>query len=343
MCGAALRKSSSRRWRCVAAAGLFCSTASVYARAEEPVIRFEYRAEPGCPDASAFVDRVRSRTQHGRLAASTELARTLVITASTNGHESIATIDFLDANGARVTRSVTGKSCDEVVTGIALVTALAIDARVTAVDAAPSVAPASAAPSPSAAPQREELSSLRSRPRPTPPAASLGVGLGVAALLESWVAPDAAFGLSAFGELSGLPVLKRLRIGALRASSAAALESRRAHFTLLAGRLAACPVSAPITGNLELFSCIAVDLGSFRAEGETGPGLEWTRSASIFWAAALLRPGLRWELAALTLELSGEIGFPLVRHTFAFEAPHQEVFEVPAIGVGTELSVGARF
>jgi hypothetical protein len=173
---------------------------------------------------------------------------------------------------------------------------------------------------------------------------SLEAGFGTGFALESWLGPHATFGLGAFGELSNLPLAGRLRIGIWRARSAATVESRSALFTLLAAEVAVCPVSAALVRQLEFVTCIAADLGSFQAEGEKGPDLAWSRSAKIFWAAAVLGPGIRWELGnALALEARAELGVPLVRHEFVFDRPSQVVFEIPTVGIGAALSLSAHF
>jgi hypothetical protein len=59
-----------------------------------------------------------------------------------------------------------------------------------------------------------------------------------------------------------------------------------------------------------------------------------------------LVPTLRldWTVSdSLVFFGQGELGLPLVRHTFYFKAPHQDVFEIPTAGVGAAFGMAWRF
>src|SRR5687767_5533485 len=94
-------------------------------------VRFQYDAPVECPNEAAFVERVRERSQHGRFAAEGELARTFIVTITLDESGATARVDFVDTDGSAVFRKVRGNTCEEAVSGIALVTALAIDGRAT--------------------------------------------------------------------------------------------------------------------------------------------------------------------------------------------------------------------
>lgn len=62
------------------------------ADASEP-IRFEYRAPAECPTEAQFIERVRERSLHQRLAADGELARAFVVTVTVGEGSSTARVD----------------------------------------------------------------------------------------------------------------------------------------------------------------------------------------------------------------------------------------------------------
>src|SRR5262245_9116843 len=101
---------------------------STPAHAEPEAIRFDYHAPAGCPDEQAFTDRVKARTHQLTLGSSRGASRTMAVSLTVNDGESSGRIEFVDWNASTVVRSVRGSSCDEVVSGLALIAALAIEA-----------------------------------------------------------------------------------------------------------------------------------------------------------------------------------------------------------------------
>jgi hypothetical protein len=256
----------------------------------------------------------------------------LTVTVQSGQRESVGRIEFLDEDGERVARVVSGATCDEVVSGIALVSALVLDARAESAESEQTEREVSSNP----APQPRE-------PEPPPPQ-RYGFGVGITGGVESWIGPGAGYFLQGFGEMSGAPLVRRMRLGALRARASGSVADRRTRFTTLAVRVAVCPISFEFVSDLAFTTCLSTDLGTLEAETQRASSLAWVRTARIFWAAAQLRPGVRWLLGrVLALEASGAVGVPLVRHTFVFNDPRQVAFDVPAIGAGAELGMSAQF
>lgn len=107
---------------------------------EEP-IRLDYRAAPGCPDEPAFLARVRARTSHARLADRDEPARTFTLRLEGGGRPS-GSVTVSGTGAGEGTRALAANTCEEVADALALMMALAIDAR------APAVAPTGSAVAP---------------------------------------------------------------------------------------------------------------------------------------------------------------------------------------------------
>jgi len=311
--------------------------------ASEPV-RFEYSAPGGCPDHSVFAERVRARVQRGRFAAEGELARVFTISVTSSGATSTAKVEFVDSNGERVVRAVSGETCDEVVSGIALVTALAIDARAGA-DEEPAAGPEpEARGAPSEPPLTAKLAVAPKRASAEPPPA-LRWELGVTGSANTWSAPEAAFGAGVFGEVDlGAFPLRHVRVSLLRATSSAFVGTRKVRFTSSLVRLSACPVALELVDHLALVPCLGADFGALEGEGTMSASLPNPDADTIFLPVGLLFAEIRYDLDdILVFEGRGELGFPLRRRTFKFDDQDQPVFDLPEMGFGAGVSVGLRF
>jgi hypothetical protein len=310
-------------------------------RAKEAV-RFEYGAPAECPAESEFAQRVYQRSSWGRAALSGELARSFRVTLELDANGSRGRVEFVDAEGTPVTRSVRGASCDEVASGIALVTALAIDARTDAAAAQPE--PAVTLPPPPAAPpaalpvaRTEPIESARSARARAWLAAGIGGGY------VGWLGPGGGVGVDVFvsGALSqGGPALRLSGIHVLSSGSAGPREAR---FRAWGGRLDACPLTA-VSGVMFFQPCGGLDFGSLQASGVKSAALPEPEDASHGFLDLLLigRFGVVLE-RRLLLELRGELSRPLLTHEFGFERPHEVLFRPPFLALGAGAGVGVRF
>jgi hypothetical protein len=300
------------------------------ARADDAA-RVTYRAAPGCPDAAAFLERVRERTPHAVLGQDGANAAFVVTVRSAEGASS-GRVDFADSTGERVVRHVAGSTCDEVVSAAALITALAVEAKLTTSDPPPHGHVEKAAPLPDVAREAE------------PPRGSPTWSVGATAGVDSWSLPSSAYSAAVFGELGSAAPFRYVRLGIRGATGATSIDERNASFRLLAGRLSLCPFAIDLAPQFELTPCAGIDIGPLHGEGQASAALPNTRSATIFWGAAHAALRLRWRMArAFTFELGGELGFPLVRHDFVFELPHQMVGQVPVVGAGIALGAVVHF
>jgi hypothetical protein len=281
------------------------------------------------------MERLRARTAHADLARAGEVAPFAVIVSSSENASS-ARIRFSGADAQPAIRTVSGRTCDEVVSAAALITALAIEAtlsgapplpRESADPASPGVLPPDTAASPSEARSRWLHA----------------WGLGATAGIDSWT-PGGGYAAGIFGELAARAPLALVRLTLRATTGSASVDERSATFTSQMARLSLCPVSIEIAEPLILFPCAAIDAGRLAAEGDASAALPGPRTAAIFWSAAEAVLVVRWQLGAwMALDVGGELGFPLVRHTFVFEAPNQLVDEVPVVGAGVHAAFALRF
>jgi hypothetical protein len=328
-------------------------------------VRLDYRAPVECPDALVFIERVRKRVPSARMAAPEELAREVVVVVSTDEEGFMARLDFVDVRGETITRTLSGNACDDVVSGIALVTALALEAQRELEGHAPEAASTAAPESPGDAPSDTETPAAPAAAPPinvNPPAAldpervppvpprrrrarprflhGAGVGGG-----NAWfVAPGTPAVFDAMFRLAHTSLPGSLRAGFRGWLSAVTVGNRSANFLGYTGALEGCSVPWPRSGRVRFEPCLGTTLGVLEAEGDQSAELATAESARIFWADARGIARLRLTLTRLVeLEGQGELGVPLRTHRFLFQNPEQTVFEVPRVGLGWRAGVMLHF
>jgi len=306
------------------------------ARGEAGRFRFAYHAPSGCPDERTFVDRVAQRIDRTRLASSTDPdAAQIAVDVSVRETDSSGRLEFVDAGGETVARTVSGRTCDEIVSGLALIAALAIEAR----PAPEPAVPAPAAEPPVLRPRLDEAPVVRPPAYVAPPR----FGGGVAGGLDS-ASPGVALVAGIYGEITWHEPLRFVRLEGRRVASDASVGNRAASFTRWSALLEGCPVSFALATRLELPACAAFEIGQLTGAGRTSASLPDPESARILWTALEASAGLRWEPTRLwVVEARGSAAFPLTRHKFVFRWPEERIFEVPAVGWGVAIHLGGHF
>jgi hypothetical protein len=325
---------SRAAWTACALA-LFAQPAS----AEDSPVRIDYSAPPDCPDQREFLGRVEQRIERSRFADAEEMARTFRVTIQSGPKRSVARVEFVDADGEKVSRTIGADTCDEVVNAIALVTALAMDARA---GDDPGVVRSARADSPAPAPVAAP--SVARPPAAPPPRREragrwdAGAGLDVA----SAYAPSASVGLRLFVEHA--PSTVSVRATAMHADSGRVpVEGGRIRFRFWGGRLEGCPLRLELRGQLAALPCAGLDGGALGGEGLPGDGIAEPKRATELWLAAAVIGRLVFAIDHfLLLEAQADARFPLLRHEFYLESPERDVHAVPAVGFGASLGIGVR-
>lgn len=311
----------------------------------EEAVRFRYEAPIGCPDVAVFTDRVRQRTSRGREARAEELARTFALSISPAASGFLGTIEFLDDAGAPVSRRVHGEECDPVVSSLALITALALDATLRE---QPALGVEQPAPARTADPPPARQPTPAS-PRPSAPLAprrARGAPLLVSARVGASLAHESLLGTPVLGLLGQLDFRSdwSLRLLAHYENSTIEVDTGREVSVRVIGlETSVCPLRAHVD-DFSFYPCASFDIGSLRAAGERSSALPWVHTSTLLWAS--LGPELRlaWEpAAALWLELRGATGVPLVWHTFELQNPQQTALDVRGITFQGGFSGGVRF
>lgn len=304
-------------------------------------IALVYRAPPECPQEEAFRVEVRERASGNWEAAPGELARRIDVSVTRSGERYVAAIGFLNAQGERIARSFSGKACAEVVDGIALVTALAIEARVDEAvarsepEAKTPEPPSAASPPPPAARGREPVARA--------PAPATHVRFGIGAKVASGVGPQVSFGPSAGGVLEW----RRFRLGlaaSMLFSGEVAANGVSAHYRRWSGRLDGCPYVWGDT-TLAFEPCVFFDAGALHGQGVPSAELSSTKGGAAPW----LVPGVLFRGVTgvggfvVQAEVSG--GPPLVRERFGVIRDGSELttFHVPPFVFEGTLAVGLRW
>ncbi len=292
----------------------------IAASAAPPRVRLAYTAPEGCPDEAAFVAAVAAQAHpFDRAPRSAARVRSLDarITRADDAHKGVLRVR--EADGATSERDVSGATCQEVFSALALVAALTVDTG----------------PPPPAPPPPEE---------PPPPPPVLPMRWTVATSFHGGaffsMAPGASLGVAPGLEIAP-PLVSRplvVRLGLTFAAS---------------------PRADTAAGSAEFFWFAArLDVGLFALERAwfavrptvgIGAGAVLGRGFAIATPHAQTRPwfdvaaGLRAHAALLPgfgLELAGGLLVPLTRETWIFERPDAVIHETPP--VGAYVTAGVR-
>ncbi|MET0793997.1 MAG: hypothetical protein ABW061_20925, partial [Polyangiaceae bacterium] len=268
-------------WACF----LLCGSAS----AQEGV-HWQYSAPPECPSEQQFRDLVRARLldepQASESGPNASNGNRVSVEVRLEPSLQRATLLLREPDLTPVERVVHGESCEELASGLALITALAFGGAREPPPATPSTepgavakadtpAPAPQSPPPPAKPmptprgegQRGDASSPRVR------APALAVALGAGGWVNTWSAPRGELGTDLFVRVA--PQADRswsLRAAALYGFGAADVGDRRAELRFFGGRAEGCPISHARTW-LSAEGCLGLELGALRGRGRASSAL----------------------------------------------------------------------
>lgn len=372
---------SSRTQGAIIALGIASVAGSAQAQVEP--IRLTYNAPAECSSENEFLQQVTSRTARARRAVSNERARAFVVTIVFQEGKIHGQLEITGLDGAISTREMTGDTCGEVVSALALTTALSIDplAAVT-----PASGPEGASPS-------QNGSASQDLPAPTAPQASSATGAtqGADALPEDpsrlahpspkdralaensdstapasterprWdlggggqVVASLAPGLALGGELFGAVNAKasglfapsfRLSFESL-AASAQFNQAFGADLTWFLARFEACALRFSASPELSASLCAAIQGGVLHSGGAS-PGLQQNHDVDKPWVAPEALVRLRWDLSARWfVGGAGGIAVPLIRYHFYYlegGVPSADVYDFQLVGATLALDTGYRF
>lgn len=364
-----MRRSVSRRALAVTLPLAACAGFATRAHADDDVARIDYRASAECPNAASFIAEIAARTNRTRLlpvdaVAPVDSTRTVTVAVTADRSAYRGALRIARAGSVTSERAVTGDTCVEVVSALALIAALELDpgASTAAVPApvappiepsapspaAPTAAPLTPAVVPVPAPRAPPSTSFRSSASPGSMSAQhrVRVGAGIESDAIIGLVPSALLGGGAFAEAfapwRGAPSVRLSAFGAR--ASPRFTASIGARVTLAGGRLEACPLAiggAP----LEVRFCAALDGGVILTRGI---GVAHPVSVTKPWFSPGLRSRVAWTTPiGLFAELGAGITAPLVRYPFDYEVdganqPFQ-AYRLSPIGATVTVSTGYHF
>ncbi len=337
---------------------------SLAAAADPPPILIDYHAAPGCPGEDVFLDEILWRSSVVRLASPWERDVLLVEARLTQRGALHSGRLSLGRGRDRTTREIQGESCDEVVSALALVTALAVDPRASMARKRPSPSPSSSpAPAPAsgalaaappgrsspfaalpllvppellATPLPALLSAQRAVPVPVPVHWFAGARFSTAFA----VTPRPLFGGGLFAERA-IGLFAWLRAGIdLAATGTFTAGPGDVWFLHAAGRVEGCAFRLRLYAKLSVIPCLGLEGGALHGEGVVAGSITKVSHLTVPWAAAGALPRFAIDLGAAVLELQGGPTLPLVRRSFTFENPNYVIHDLPAVTLG--LTLGAR-
>ncbi|MEO6572693.1 MAG: hypothetical protein ABIP89_02550, partial [Polyangiaceae bacterium] len=115
------------RWLAWVGAALFVAIPGAARAESNAAFRLDYVVLEECPAAPAFVKKITTRSKHARVASGGERAPTLVVRVSSQEGRFLGRLTIQQLDGTEAERTLSAVSCDEVVSGLALIASVAID------------------------------------------------------------------------------------------------------------------------------------------------------------------------------------------------------------------------
>jgi hypothetical protein len=334
--------------------------------------QLDYASEAPCPDRVAFMRSVEARV--GRSVQWGSGGFAFQVNVSRQGEEFRG--HLLARSGQYVTeRDLAGKNCEDVVAGLALVAALALDPNAsTAPQRAQStegqgVLPEIAKPAQPAQqePQKPAPPPATPKPAPAPPAPTPPPPLPPPPPFLPGDDAPASYAISVLGTLGvdvgpapvaliplGPKVLAELYSDSIWQPSFGLAfgyaktgfigsEDGFADFRWLVVRLSVCPLGSEIVREGRLRACVLGDIGSMSAEGRTG-AVAVTERTTQFWAASGAGATFSYHpVSPWFLEIGAGALIAWTQPTYLFVRPDNVVHEVPPFAFTAQIGVGVSF
>ena len=325
---------------------LVCVTPVAHAAPPGQPFRLEYWAHGHCPDAIEFARQIQTRAPRLRPAEGDEPALGFYAELDARADSATGRLTARSPDGREVKREVRGPTCDDVVTALALIAALAADpVQAIEVPSERRDAPRRRAPrTPDDALDEPSFDPL-SAPIEPDPTQRWTYGVGGTLSFDSDIGPSPGYGLGVVfeAEAPGGSALRALwSLSANRAAAASTETSGgTAAFTWLAFRLAGCPARWPEQTPLFLRPCGFIDAGELTASVSLGGD---SRNVTHAWFAI----GAFARIEALvgeivSFQLDGGVSAPLRRGEFRAAEGAAAAFSVPPAGVLGRIGLSYRF
>jgi len=328
-------------------------------------IRFEYAADPPCPSREEMLRRIASYTTRWTLTEE-EGTRRFDVRIVRRGHRFSGRLELTPRkrDGAErsetIARAIEANECEDVVTGLAIATALAIDPRASLLPQTETSAersddpvettpedPFETTPGPEERPSLPQHAPSEPQQRPQPPREPGGpaaVGVALSARIEASSAVSGVLGdVGVFAEVGSRPLFPQLRWLAptLRLGGKHSLTRRTEVGTIdvsiswKAAALEGCPVRVALAERLLLDACVTGSVGLLSVEAPNAPRPTFHRRLWIDYGGMV---AVRWLAGSrLFFDVVGGLTFPVLRDRFRIEPGGLATLAPP---VGWSLAVG---
>ena len=318
------------------------------------LVSIRYQAPAECRSEAWFLQQVLRRARHARLAVGSESAREFRVVITQSANESRARLDFVDVESKHVQRDLEGSNCAEVVAGIALITALAIDplladptqehAASASSDRAQQFPPQAVAKPPLTLPVSPANASSNTAGAPIGEPRRSSLLLGVSLGTASYIAPVWAPSITLYSEFvsPNHGAALRLRIS-YSDSGEVTRNAANMRFWLAAGMTEGCPWAAQLTTGLRIWPCAGAQIGILHAQGLQSERLPFPNSTHSLWLAGDIALRTQIELSrTLVFEIEGQGLATVLRHSYVYERPLTIGYRTPALGTAVYAAMGVR-
>jgi hypothetical protein len=314
-----------------------CAVASP-AFADTEAIALDYKVAAGCPGRARFVEEVRTLTTKAELVEPNAAQREFRVEAQRRGGGVQGKLTIVKA-GETSEREVSGTSCAEVVSALALATAIAVDPSILGGEPTPEPpkpeppAAKPEPPKPEAAPPRQPPSRPEEdRPRQPPRTEPLGnVVFAAGAGVMSAIAPSLATRPAL--RVGFRPGSERMPEFFLEGAWLIPVSSEHASFSAFLARPGVAWEFWKV-GSVALGLVTGVEFGVLEAEG--ADDIRAPRQEERPWAALDFGPSLRIPAdSSFFVRAEGGALFTLYRHEYSIASPTNEleiIHEIPGYG-----------
>jgi hypothetical protein len=323
---------------------------TVSSAADAENVRISWGAPAACPSQARFVDEVTARTANAQFSANGD--RLFRVTITQDGKIFRGRLEILQGTNVQGSRDIDSDQCPELVSALALLTALAIDPNASSASlsvALPAKTPAPQAPaSVSVQPPAPVLApAIAQNPPPKPPISpkaqsksqpwhlSLEPGLS----MDFGPAPAVLPGFEVLAELwqqANSPLTHNYQL-ALGYSS---VTKDNLRLSLYKVRANACPLRSPISSAFFLQACAGLQAGRIHSEAVD---IANHRESDNFWFATSLGPRFGFSTGRFSSSLFVGMLVPLSRYRFYTDDPWIQLHQMPTLGLTLNFNVGIRF
>jgi hypothetical protein len=310
--------------------------------ADAVVLRLVYRAPPECPGRDEFIQRVSARTNRARFVEQGQ-ALTLNVELESVGGRSTGRMRLEDLEHQSDVRSMTGATCAEVVSALALTTALSIDPDAkTSEGAWPDAHEAPPSKPRDAAPREIPPAKASDVEAPQPQEVPVHWSVDASTTYAGVLAPErlwgAAMGLEA--ALTALPTRPSAHLAIVHARNDLFQDPGQAVLTWSAAAFDLCPVSMTL-GSVLAAPCLSGYAALFHGRGRDLVHFETT--SSFGWGAGIAARA-QWPATgtwAVALDATGTA--TAVTQRFVIDRDKLVVASTPRVVFDASAGVACRF